>query len=477
MHTEELIKILVSIVFIYIGASIFFLASLISGKNIFKDHNSNSIPNISAMLVGVIPFLLLPIGFVILLPDFFIQNPINDYDKVFQIHRLIFNKFFFPFLLTCLGFGIVIGCLQALHYSNEFMKNFIRISKLNLLNTNYNLLWDNFLRSLKKDAYMEIKLDNGSIITGEKIQYSIREEKNTLWLKNFEYNNKNNDTKSDNKDLYDILVIENSKITSIFVEESAFKKHYDIMDHSAQASYRVLLSIGFLLILFSITLTISYFNDQLIDQDSHHIKWFLYLIKFYELAWWLSFGLMIFFTISVILTLKGDYQNHISSLIFNKNISYMFLFLFFVEVIMPRIIITQNFTSFNIIELIIYSVLFLSIILIYLHNKDINNRMKHHIQSVDKSCLKKILHWYYIKMNLNNNSGQKEEYEKIKSELNLSDSSIKMKFGINTHNQKKYSDAKEVCDKLIKDLIDFRWYLKEEELNIILYLKDYLDHL
>jgi hypothetical protein len=306
----ELTRILLIIIFVIIGASFFFLASLISGTNIYKDHN-NKFSDLASVLIGAIPFILLPIGFIIVTPDFFIKDfykLVDLHEMILQIHKLILKEALVPFLLTCVGFGIVVGCTQSLSYRLKILRKFRELTNININIMHYGACWDEFLRRIKPNANIEVKLQDGTIVKGNKWIFSIRDEKTALTLKH---------ARLDSEPSSSIILTETC-IEYIGVKENAFKKHYEITDRPAQAFYHTLFSVGLSLVVFSIYMTFNYF-EQMIPSDvriqiqTNHINWYTYLAESYGYVWWVLWVLTACIVLLGFHDLRKDFKCYISS--------------------------------------------------------------------------------------------------------------------------------------------------------------------
>ena len=184
-------KTLLSAVFIFIGIVVFYVSSLISGHNIYKDLEFQHSFMVS-IAVGFILFFLLPIGFIVFLPELFdptLASNLNhpDLEKtVIAIHRIIFENALWPFIMAASGLGIVIGCLTLLKARWELLSWLRKKTGLGYYLTSYDFTWDHFLTRVKPHGIIAVQLGDASWVRGHLRNFSVRKEPKQIVLVNYD---------------------------------------------------------------------------------------------------------------------------------------------------------------------------------------------------------------------------------------------------------------------------------------------------
>ena len=323
MTNMFIIQTLLSTVFILIGYTVFYIAFLISGHDIYRESGSNG-SHYSTLLICALLFLIYPIGFITLTPELYISADQlkTTGDKILAIHEIIHHYAFLPFILAAFGLGVAFGCGKILDFRDGLLDWIRRHTLLSFHIITYDLSWDSFLSTLKRDAKVTVGLaKNNETVTvrGQLNNFSIRSEPASILLANSEL--KELDNNLNKKNGY-VLLTEKSGVRFIYAAPHSRKKHHHTLSHSSQAFYYALSAFGMFCICVSIYQTydsIMYHLDQ--------IKPYHYLAEFYI---WLFFIALVIFLINLgsgIYVIQEDYYvNKISPYVLSPWVSG-FLFL------------------------------------------------------------------------------------------------------------------------------------------------------
>jgi hypothetical protein len=248
-------RALVSILFIFIGSSVFYISSLISGHNLYRDIEFRLSIFITA-IIGFFIFIFSPLSFIVLFPSLFhipkIESPITQ-SSIQGIHEVIIDKALLPYLLSATGLGIVFGCFSSIQMRSLFLHQFRRIISIDFPIRTYEFAWDDFLYSIKKNGKINIKSQCNSE-KGKDYQlvgFSIKSEPKELILKKIIGNNS-----------VDILVTNVNDIKEITVPSESFKKNYHSETPSSYALHLAFSSIGLIMLFESFHMT----GDFLINE-------------------------------------------------------------------------------------------------------------------------------------------------------------------------------------------------------------------
>jgi len=132
---------------------------------------------------------MLPLGFIILTPELFIPAyySLETANKVLQIHELLQEYAFVPFIAAATGLGISVGCLKVLNFRIQLLTNIRKMTLLSFHLRTYDLSWDSFLSRLKRNARITVGLarNNDTVsVHGNLINFSIKNEPQSIVLAN-----------------------------------------------------------------------------------------------------------------------------------------------------------------------------------------------------------------------------------------------------------------------------------------------------
>lgn len=245
------LRLLLASMFFMLGSSVFYISSLISGNNIYRDL-SFQVSFVLTTIVGFMLFAFSPISFITLFPQLFLiphkttillDNTIllND---ITHIHELVFDEAFIPFILSSVGAGLVSGSLNLIHIRFLLLRWFRQISGIHYLIYSYNFAWDSFLSGIKKHANIRLISSDKSYIEGELVSFSVKAEPKEIVIHK--------------KGAQDVLVTSFENIREIEVPTSAFNKHYDSISHTSKAFYLSIAALGLFLLFLSFSQTSSF---------------------------------------------------------------------------------------------------------------------------------------------------------------------------------------------------------------------------
>ena len=115
----EGIKVLYSIIFVLLGCATFYVSTLISGHNIYRDLPLY-LSTLLTTAIGASLFIFSPISFVIIFPQLFIPelfasgNKGPTPDTILKIHNLLFHEVLPPYLLSACGVGLIVGSFTVI---------------------------------------------------------------------------------------------------------------------------------------------------------------------------------------------------------------------------------------------------------------------------------------------------------------------------------------------------------------------------
>lgn len=251
-------KAILSAIFIFLGAMVFFTASVISGHSIFRE-SSKEVAMFLSALVGSVLFAFSPISFIILAPGLFCLD--SDVAPTWlcvapasfktwqQMLGQIQQFLLLPFLLSAIGSGAVIGALEAMGARTLTLNWLRRKTGLGYPILSYETSWDKFLLSLKRGASIRVHRKGvGSPATGKaeggKLRYfSIRDEPKELVI--------------ECEDGYRLIGAK--EIDSIDASREAFNRHMDRLPHHVEAAYLTITMLGLLCLAESAELIREYF--------------------------------------------------------------------------------------------------------------------------------------------------------------------------------------------------------------------------
>ena len=348
-------QILFSAVFVFIGVMVFYVSSLISGHNIYKDLEFQHSFMLSCV-VGSVLFLMLPTGFMIFIPELFdsaLKDDLHNRSKVvISIYNTLFKHALWPFVWAATGLGVVVGCITLLRVRWEILVELRKKAGLSFFILSYSSAWDNFLMRAKKHALIAVELGGGIWIKGHLKNFSIKKEQKQLVLEGYKMTSENNSSYAIQKWLEgsgidcmeslcagQMLITEADEIKKIVIHSNGLKKHSHALSHSAQAFYCVLLAFGFLLLCISFHLTYDYI---ILVKDTVGKPDFPFLGNFYRYGFWVFVAFSLFCLASGSVLLKMDYSSFRVAMILNRAISFLLSFFLFVIFLIATHFLNEN---------------------------------------------------------------------------------------------------------------------------------------
>jgi hypothetical protein len=238
----EIIKLLFSVGFVLLGSAVFYISGMISGTSIYREMDLVESAFLSTA-VGIFVFLLTPVGFIILL------LPGNG-NQVVNLFLDILGPFvLLSFFSFAVGLGIIFGYLIMLGPRINILSWFRELSQIPFWIRSYSIAWDNTLSTVKNGGEITIKTKNEKDITGYLKEYSIRKETREIVI-----------------DSDGIRIIPGSEINSIIIPGKSIKKHDESLNHIGQAFYCVMITVGIILLLISAYGTFAFVDSYSIDE-------------------------------------------------------------------------------------------------------------------------------------------------------------------------------------------------------------------
>lgn len=237
------LQALLSAIFVFLGATVFFISSLISGRNIFRDISLQLVLLVS-MIVGFLLFAFSPISFLVFAPQLFGIQESSELVWT-SIQQQIEHYFFWPFILSAVGLGVVIGTLNAINARTLLLRWLRTKTMLNYPILTYDRSWDTFLLSLKSGGAVRlVGKGEHEICAGKLRSFSIREEPRSITV---EYGDK-------------LRLVMAEDLKYVEAPRKSFKRHRDAIAHQAEAFYLALAVAGLLMLVASADLTSSYLS-------------------------------------------------------------------------------------------------------------------------------------------------------------------------------------------------------------------------
>lgn len=250
MGISEL-KTVLSAVFIILGALVFYISSLVSGHNIYRDLTFKLAMMVTT-LIGLIIFVFSPICFVVLFPSLFDLDASSEIIKVRTIHKLILENLLVDYVLMAVGLGLLFGCLSAISARSIFLHWIREKTGLKFPIFTYGQTWDHLLMRVKSHGRIILETER-STVEGQLVVHSVNEEPKQIILKN--YTISSNDEPFGRKYSGQLLITEFNNIKEIQVPSSSFNLHKDLIPHTTQSFYTALAAFGVLLVSTSLWLT------------------------------------------------------------------------------------------------------------------------------------------------------------------------------------------------------------------------------
>lgn len=475
-------KILLSAVFIFVGIVVFYISSLISGRNIYKDLEFQH-SFIVSVTVGFILFFLLPIGFIVFFPELFdpslpLTSSANNLKvTILSIHETIFEYAFWPFIMASSGLGIVIGCVTLLKPRWELLSWLRKLTGLGYYLTSYDFTWDHFLARVKPNSMIALQLNDDSWVKGHLQNFSVRKEPKQIVLVNYDIISAppNDDelrewlevkVSSDGSTLMDlrfsgqILITEADSMKKIVIQRNALKKHRHELSHAAQSFYCALLSMGLLLLLSSVHCTRDFLLTPFPPMKTTE---FMYLEKFYLTT------VLIFSILSVtglwfsIFLIKKDHQTWSSSFILNPSITLLIILIpaspFIVDDLLYNHYFLHPLYYPGIFWLIFLPIVALYVYRVYIPAREVAKRFKSLYDRENREYLTKIITYLCNEMDLNANS--QDEYKRL-TRL----------FTQNNYNQNSITDVAKNLFVIIDDLSK-KYFSEADQIGLIIKFKSF----
>jgi hypothetical protein len=443
------IKFLFSVVFVLIGSLVFHISALVSGHNIYRDFSIQE-STLLSIVAGIVIFLLSPISLIIF-PD-------SNADYAAVLVQILDFEVLFAFFGCAFGLGLIFGCFTILKARWYILHWFRGQSGMKFWIYDYELCWDDFLGSVKREGEVFVQTYD-ELFKGSLKFSSVRNEPKEIvldkpkritggWEKDIIKSEENVE-----------LLFTGSEIKRIIVPERSFKKHFESMGHISQAFYCQVLAVGFFFLSCSTHLTENYMrNLELASLES-----------FYG---WLS----LIFSVLVICVLcfsvwmaKKDFNNYRSLLGLSPDIIFMALLFLLIAVLF--IIFNMQISHIIILNITIFIFIFLLLYIYRIRNwlkrpiKKCFDDIKRDFEDGDleggEKLLEEVIQKFYLRLSCNEKG--KAHIESIQYEILAECKS--------SHEVNKIIGMIDELDKLKNE----RDYLKEEDFNIILVFKSFIE--
>lgn len=285
-------EIIFSGIFILLGSVVFQISTLLSGYNLYKEHNLIESSYLS-IVGGILVFLLSPISYITLLTSKNSQF-VNGFVQ-------LFNKCVILSFLSCaIGIGLIVGSLIIIDARTNILCFIREHSSMPFWIYSSSEVWDYCIDSIKSNGEITILTNTLGSLEGLLIASSIRTQPRELLI--------------ETRDNHSRIFIRDDEIRSIEIPQNSFKKHYEPISHIGQAFYCIIISIGLFLLAYNASAVLEYINylgsndmTKYISysdlQQLQHIIPFYEQFKFYGL---LSSVLVLMITIGVA---KQDFRS------------------------------------------------------------------------------------------------------------------------------------------------------------------------
>lgn len=273
---------LLSVVFVFLGASVFFLSSLISGHNIYRDMDFR----VAIMATGITGFLLFvfsPISYVVLTPAIYIKgwdvmvwnierSGAREYlvMAIKKLHDLTLSVpygILYAYLLSAVGLGLVFGCAQMIRPREGLLARLRRFANIPFSIYSYHSAWDDFLHSIKRGGEITITTKDKEEVTGSLSGFSVKKEPKEVILRSVtarrpRYGRGVEFTQEQaapgapaGDEQISMLVTKADDIHSITAPRRSFKRDRDVATPSSYAFYSTVMLLGVICLFFSADLT------------------------------------------------------------------------------------------------------------------------------------------------------------------------------------------------------------------------------
>lgn len=286
------IRWLVATVFIFVGSGVFYLSSLVSGHNIYRDLQYQ-LALLATAVTGFLIFILSPLCFIVLFPKLYPASPqreiLDAIPKDFKSARdnvdsvlgyLISNHVFLSYIFSAIGAGIVFGCSQLISPRRLALTRLRNILDIGFSIYSYQFTWDGFLHSIKRDGRMTITCGDDEI-TGNLWKFSVKNEPKEIMLRGATIRvsplkgkdqlsdqdatsphpapvNNSFDKSNSRGHVSTVLITKSNDISRIFVTENAFKRNFDSSTATSYAFYLTVMLTGFAFLFISSELTANF---------------------------------------------------------------------------------------------------------------------------------------------------------------------------------------------------------------------------
>ena len=295
---DALVTGIASFAFIIFGSLAFNVAAALSGFSIYRELSTDHSRALTIAAGGFL-FILSPLGYLLLYPLHFVEVKLVEpilypaehfvglwfkpefWGKLWSAPALL------PFLCSVFGFGFVYGSMFRFGAREMILRNLRRLLRVNFTIYSYDLVWDDFLQSIKKKAPITVTTSTGEQIVGYIDSFSKDNEKEEICLRNIKFISDESTTASKQTESAEIpeqsssqhekrkmtksarfeengqgrLFLKGAEIRSIYVPDHLANRHWERKDHFEQGYYLMVTAVGLMLLSFSSFLTASFIHD------------------------------------------------------------------------------------------------------------------------------------------------------------------------------------------------------------------------
>lgn len=285
--TSELRWLLTGI-FVVVGAGVFYLSSLLSGHNIYRDLNFQ-VAMLATTIVGLLLFAFSPISYIVFTPAAYIKGyaaaaeafkaskSTADAIKLINMVHEVTLKFpggvLYSYLLSAVGAGVIFGCAQIVRPRELILRAVRDSANIAFSIYSYHFTWDEFLHSIKRDGLIEITLKkagdketekDSSPMKGRLTAFSVKAEPKEIML-----------TMSDSR----VLVTRAEEIVKLEVPTKSFKRDKLFAAPTSYALYSLVLLLGLWCVFVSTCFTARFVYKSEFGYLAS-VYWFLGLLIF-----------------------------------------------------------------------------------------------------------------------------------------------------------------------------------------------------
>ncbi len=290
---DALVTGIASFAFVIFGSLAFNVAAALSGFSIYRELSADHSRALTITAGGFL-FILSPLGYLLFYPSYFVGKELIDARHIAGLWykpdfwgKLWSASALLPFLCSVFGFGFVYGSLFRFGARKMILHNLRRLLRVNFTIYSYDLVWDNFLQSIKRGAPITVTTSKGEQITGYLHSFSKDNEKEEICLRDIKIISDESTMDSEKMDSAGFpehslprhakrkipksaifeengkgrLFLTGAEIRSIHVPEHLANRHWERKDHFEQGYYLMITSVGLMLLSLSFFLTASFIHE------------------------------------------------------------------------------------------------------------------------------------------------------------------------------------------------------------------------